>query len=324
MNFAHVQAFAHFMERSPCMAWIYDKDGRYIYANKKFCHFNHHDDLTGKTLFDIFNHKDAARFKQKLDVVLSTSSGVDYVEDVMDSGKLYKFLIHKFPLELNGQTVVGGTALDITAHLKLQDELAYHSYILDNIDTAVVGVDLDKKVFYWNRFATELYGWSREETLGKPLPVLTLRTPEVRQQVSTVWQTLNQGQTWRGEFTAVAKNGRQFPAFVVNTPIIDQVTKQIKGVVGIASDITQVKLLEETLNHKKRVLQEIAFMQSHELRRPVANILGLIPLISDIEVNEPARATLKLLHTSITELDRLIKDIVDKSADNKANTPPAT
>ncbi|GAB4109360.1 MAG: hypothetical protein OHK0057_22130 [Thermoflexibacter sp.] len=61
-------------------------------------------------------------------------------------------------------------------------------------------------------------------------------------------------------------------------PLTDE-QGQVEGFVHAAIDITERKKNEENIKKKNRLLEEIAWLQSHEIRRPVANVLGLIHLI---------------------------------------------
>ncbi len=77
---------------------------------------------------------------------------------------------------------------------------------------------------------------------------------------------------------------------------------------------TQEKLEQavRSLTEQNKVLKEIAFIQSHEVRRPVANILGLIQLMPD-ELSTQSAHCIALLRKSVEELDTLIRQIVHKT-----------
>jgi PAS domain S-box-containing protein len=44
----------------------------------------------------------------------------------------------------------------------------YHAMLLDNLYDAVVGMDPEYRVNAWNRAAERLFGWSRDEVMGRP------------------------------------------------------------------------------------------------------------------------------------------------------------
>jgi signal transduction histidine kinase len=63
---------------------------------------------------------------------------------------------------------------------------------------------------------------------------------------------------------------------------------------------------------QKEALEAISWQQSHEVRRPVANILGLINLIEDEENKTGYNPIyLEYLKTSAQELDNIIHKIVN-------------
>lgn len=71
----------------------------------------------------------------------------------------------------------------------------------------------------------------------------------------------------------------------------------------------QEKTQSELIEHNKR-LQAIAQIQSHEVRRPLANILGLIELIKEEEEEEHLEVFLEQLKESGQQLDEIIHEVV--------------
>jgi streptogramin lyase len=63
------------------------------------------------------------------------------------------------------------------------------------------------------------------------------------------------------------------------------------------------------LETKNKALEEYAFINAHELRAPVASILGLINLMKSIELKEDERIYLKHLETSAEKLDSVVREI---------------
>src|SRR5262245_31509076 len=54
-----------------------------------------------------------------------------------------------------------------------RDEIAYYlASIIDSSDDAILTTDLDGIVTSWNRGAERLYGYTAEETIGKPISML--------------------------------------------------------------------------------------------------------------------------------------------------------
>ncbi|MEP6845351.1 MAG: PAS domain S-box protein [Panacibacter sp.] len=84
---------------------------------------------------------------------------------------------------------------------------------------------------------------------------------------------------------------------------------------GWAIDITERKIAEQKIFEHDLKLKELTFLQSHEVRRPLANILGLIELIKadshKIE-DEHFNNVLLYIQLSATDLDNEIRRVIDK------------
>ncbi len=64
-------------------------------------------------------------------------------------------------------------------------------------------------------------------------------------------------------------------------------------------------------------LREIAWSQSHEVRRPVTNILGFIELIKDTEMTDEQEELFRYIRESTNDLDKIIRDTVAKANEHE-------
>jgi PAS domain S-box-containing protein len=85
---------------------------------------------------------------------------------------------------------------------------------------------------------------------------------------------------------------------------------KIIGVSVNSTDITKKVEDEQTLKAQNKSLREIAFIQSHELRRPVASILGLMDILK-MDGHVQVVPELQLLEKAAEELDEKIKLVVN-------------
>ena len=91
-----------------------------------------------------------------------------------------------------------------------------------------------------------------------------------------------------------------------------------EGVFCIGHDITEfvhqgaeLEETKESLIETQLTLTEIAYMQSHGVRKPIANIIGLTTLLEDMELDEPVKNMVDMICQSATELDQLIKNMTN-------------
>jgi PAS domain S-box-containing protein len=101
------------------------------------------------------------------------------------------------------------------------------------------------------------------------------------------------------------------------TPVRNE-TGEVIGVALNSIDITNHKKQEAYINVQNEALHRIAIIQSHELRRPVASLLGIMDLIRLENINF---CYLDLLETTVNELDGKIRGIVKESENTLQSRP---
>lgn len=77
---------------------------------------------------------------------------------------------------------------------------------------------------------------------------------------------------------------------------------------------TSLSIAHQTIDTNNEMFMKIAFDQSHMIRKPLANIIGLVSLLNDMPVTDEVKQLINLLDTSATELDTHVKDVVNKTS----------
>jgi signal transduction histidine kinase len=88
-------------------------------------------------------------------------------------------------------------------------------------------------------------------------------------------------------------------------------------VVCVYNDITEEIIQLEQLKKYNEKLEEIAFKASHELRSPVASILGLMQLIDFSDLSDGNRMALEHMKSSVEKLDYIVRDAVKVTYDTE-------
>ncbi len=91
---------------------------------------------------------------------------------------------------------------------------------------------------------------------------------------------------------------------------------ELIGISYNSTDIDQKKRAEMKIKDQLGVFREIAWQQSHTVRAPVANILGILDLMNSHEEKTSDREKaeyLRLINDQATKLDGIIHDIVQKT-----------
>ncbi|MCU1496848.1 MAG: hypothetical protein JWM47_801 [Acidimicrobiales bacterium] len=129
------------------------------------------------------------------------------------------------------------------------------SRLLEAVGQAVVAIDPERRVIFWNDAATRLYGWTRAEALGRPIADVIPPAKGWRDEVSKVRAVVEQGRAWAGDFWVQRKDGVAIPILSTNTPVYDDAGELIAWL-AVSSDQTERALLMEQVEEDGRRMRE--------------------------------------------------------------------
>jgi PAS domain S-box-containing protein len=127
-------------------------------------------------------------------------------------------------------------------------ELAEKARLLDLSHDAIIVRDMEGHIRYWNRGAEELYGWSRDEVMGKVSHIL-LQT-EFPIPLAEMTKELHRTDRWIGELIHVARDGTRLTVLARKTLDRDSQGNPAAVLENI-SDITARKQAEERLRESE-------------------------------------------------------------------------
>jgi light-regulated signal transduction histidine kinase (bacteriophytochrome) len=88
---------------------------------------------------------------------------------------------------------------------------------------------------------------------------------------------------------------------------------EIAGLAIVGSNINTQKKTAKILRQQSERLSNIAWFQSHQVRRPVSSILAIMNLIKDEKDYSQINEYLQMLETTTQQLDEIIRTIVKQS-----------
>lgn len=114
--------------------------------------------------------------------------------------------------------------------------------VLEWIDLAVIATDADGVVGTWNPRAELVFGWTRDEAVGRHINELTV-PEEGRRTAEEIMAAIQRNESWQGSFRLKRKDGSLFTAFVKDTPICDSDGRLI-GIVGVSIELGDPELAQ--------------------------------------------------------------------------------
>jgi two-component system phosphate regulon sensor histidine kinase PhoR len=189
--------------------------------------------------------------------------------------------------------------------IRLSREKTELRTIMSGLDEAVLAVDLDYKVLFYNpQFALmfETVDSIAERRIGE-----VIRSPDV---IAAYKECLGSGATVRKDISITAFTNRLPRDFELSVaPLRKKHNQEIYGVVGVFHDITEMKQTE-------RIRIEFVGNVSHELRTPLTTIHGYVQtLVQDVAAKrfDQAGEFLAIVSQSVQRLKSLVEDLLDLS-----------
>lgn len=173
------------------------------------------------------------------------------------------------------------------------------TYSLDAIYT----LDLEYKIKQWNESAELLYGWKEAEVLGKS--VLELFPKERRKEFEQLEGfEIEKFFNKRFQTQRLRKDQSLVWVELIYSPIYNE-ENQLTGVSVISENIEEKIKLEKAKN-------EFISMITHELRSPLASIIGALGLLRvDKEMSSSARGLIAAACKNADRLQLIANDILD-------------
>lgn len=227
-------------------------------------------------------------------------------------------------LDLNNEVFIQAMVRDVSNRKKAEVENRRLAMVANATTNMVVVADGEGKIEWINPAFTRITGYTLEEVVGKT-PGSFLGGPETDPKVSFyMGEKIRAGQGFKDvEIVNYSKEGRQYWISIEVQPILDNTGKVIQFI-AIESDISERKATQQVLLDRNEELIKInaeldrfVYSASHDLRAPIASLLGLIEVARLERDRESINHLLEMQQKSLLRLDRFIKDIVDHSRNTR-------
>ncbi|MBX4970606.1 PAS domain S-box protein [Rhizobium binae] len=241
-----------------------DLEGRMTLVNQRFCEMlgYQREELVGIRLQDITHPDDHPEAERLFERLVETGEPFDMEKRcVRKDGCLLWTAISVSALKDEGGSIrqIGFIAIDISANKSAQEAQRLLASIIASSNDAILGIDLDMTITNWNAAAERLYGYSRNEAVGKS--VLMLVPEDRRDEEPEILRKVSAGRVVEPyETQRRRKDGRLVDVQLSVSPIYDSSGKTI-GASKMSQDITARKeaerlqtVLTGELNHRVKNL----------------------------------------------------------------------
>lgn len=318
----------------PADVAVFDEKHRYLFLNMKgIANEELRQWMLGKTDFDYCDYRglDYSMAEKRHAYFIQAKESkeqVDWIDVIKRADKTVYILRRFFPFYVDDVFVyMIGYGVDITdmktAQLHLSQAERENELILKSALDAVVLIDNEYNITFWNPQAEKIFGWSHSEMVGTSLFLSIL--PDELKDYSNIEDFIEQNDSKhpnkRNEFWALKKDGTTFPIelTIVNINEIEQNIHYcifIRDISSKKAKEIEFELQNKALLKQNKSLEQFNYIASHDLQEPLITLMGYSNLIEDEYseiLDEEGKLFLQFINKSASRMRSLIAGLLEYS-----------
>ena len=279
--------------------------------------------LIGKTKSELigmhqrFLHPEAER-EEKFSKTFAEHCGdkeghIIFSQIITKDGEIIDVIIRGSLVEVNGKKMLQGIFRDVTERKKVEEKILFQSRLLNAIEQAVIAADINGAIIYWNHAAEQLYGWAEAEVVGHNITEILLQD-FIQEDAQGVLSHLSEGKSWAGEAILKRRDGTVLTVIIATSPITNDTGEPI-GILGVSTDITEQKWMQEVLNEAiakvvelNEKLHVVESLTRHDIRNKLSALNGRIFLLKKrLKDNTEALTHLKEMEIASQQILKIME-----------------
>lgn len=192
------------------------------------------------------------------------------------------------------------------AEQKIREQAA----LLDVTTDAILVQSLDQQILFWNKGAERLYGWKREEVLGKKADEL-LTHEDMIPQLQEAQNKVALQSNWSGELHQIGKDSKEI-IVASRWTLVQNFRDTPKSILVVNTDITEKKKLEAQFLRAQRMesIGTLAGGIAHDLNNVLAPIMMAAQLLELKLTDEHSQEWLEIIENNAKRGADLVKQVV--------------
>lgn len=280
----------------------------------------------GQSVLEFLESEDAKGLSEIFQEVLGGRS-VHLTREMHFPNKYRRwFEVNLFPVEDEHANInhVVLCAEDITdrklAEEKLKELENNFKSIFTQVAVGVIISTLKDEVIQANKRFYDLIEYTKEEF--EEIQHIGVTHPEDKEKTLQFTEDLISGKTdyYSHEKRYVTKTGRIVWVYFTAT-VVKNLQGKPKHIISVAQDITLRKTAEQELLYKKSELDTFVYRASHDLRGPVASLMGLYNIVKvEFAHDKNAIAYFEHYNSSVMRLHTVLQNLIDLTKIKESET----
>lgn len=187
--------------------------------------------------------------------------------------------------------------------------------IIEHSAEAIISLDNDGVITSWNRGAEDIFGWHRDDIIGKPITKIVPAELVKKQELECIdFGMKYKGSVQNYETERLTKSGEKKLVNLTASYIRNE-NDEIVGRSHILRDLTEVKMRKEQIQQSERLatVGHMAAGVAHEVGNPLTAISSLVQICQRKTDDEFIQDQLKKVRDNIQRIDKIVRDLVDFS-----------
>lgn len=208
----------------------------------------------------------------------------------------------------DGKAAWLATLRDETERLAAEARIREQAALLDQSQDAILAMDLEGRIGYWNASAETLFGWGRDEVQGRPVAEVLFESAEAWQEVRA---QLGDRSEWRGELVLLKRDGASCEVDARWSVVTDGAGGPAR-ILAAHTDVTEQKRLQAQFLRAQRLesVGTLAGGIAHDLNNVLAPILLSIQLLQQDIRDKDALEILDTIQDSARRGADLVKQVL--------------
>ncbi|MEO1448076.1 MAG: PAS domain S-box protein, partial [Bacteroidota bacterium] len=233
---------------------------------------------------------------------------------------------------LSARFVVLGGAFRLLLHVRdisikkatdgaLAQSKTRYQTLVEKMNEGLILTDANERILFVNQRLCHILDQTAEQLMGQT-------TTEVFGQgkyaalIHEKTSLRQQGISDEYELELKRPNGTSQWLLIGGSPYINE-AGETEGAIAIVSDITEQKKTLFKLAEKNEELDAFVYKASHDLKGPLASIIGVTNIARDEVSNAPALGYFDLISKSTKRLDLILSELIELTRINKSEVSPA-